>query len=320
MARSLAPDATAGGGATGRVLPRGTDTRRPGESHHLAAPRVHTGTVPVAVIGDLGGHATELVGALRRLGVDMADPVLPADLTVVQVGDLIGPGPDNDLVLELVDHLLGAGRWIQLVGHQEAALLGGPPAVDGPTLDRTAVERIRGWWDDGRLRPAIAVEPADHAAVLITHAGLTQGLWNELRRPSTAHLAADVLVAAAHDRPEIFFRAGHGLGRPKSMAAGPVWASCAEELYPSLGTGAQVGKPVPFGQIHGHSTPYDWTRGLWRAGERERLGLRADRERRIVVGTVGGQPMAAVDPDLGSCAGVRWQPLVLRAAHAAAAA
>jgi hypothetical protein len=84
--------------------------------------------------------------------------------------------------------------------------------------------------------------------------------------------------------------------------------------------GLEIGKPVPFGQVHGHTSPYSWARGTWRATERDRAGLRLVRDRRHVVGTVAGQPMAAITPELGAAGGVRWEPLVLRSASVTAAA
>jgi hypothetical protein len=46
------------------------------------------------VIGDIGGHLSELRTELVRLGAG-PDGWLPDDLIVVQVGDLIHRGPDT---------------------------------------------------------------------------------------------------------------------------------------------------------------------------------------------------------------------------------
>ena len=56
------------------------------------SPAGPTGTLPpngtrVAVIGDVGGHLAELRRELVRLGADQETGELPADLTIVQVGD-----------------------------------------------------------------------------------------------------------------------------------------------------------------------------------------------------------------------------------------
>lgn len=272
----------------------------------------------VAVIGDLSGHPEDLVGVLRQLGADRATLSLPADLTVIQVGGLLAPGPDPEGVLDVVELLLGTGRWVQLLGADEAVAAGLSDGTGGDWLGRVREadrKRVTDWWGTGRLRAAAAVEVPGHPPMLVTHAGLSHGLWYELRSPATPGEAVALLGDAARTRPERFFRSGLARGAPRSMAAGPVWASAADELYPSLTMGVELGTPVPFGQVHGHSSPYSWSRGTWRATERDRSGLRLVRDRRQVVGTVAGQPMAAVTPELGAAGGVRWEPLVLRDAR-----
>lgn len=276
----------------------------------------------VAVIGDVSGHPDELVHALRVLGADPATLALPGDVTVVQVGGLVGQGPDPEGVLDIVELQLATGRWIQLLGSDEAEAAGLQPEDSAPLPDprdpatpglrESDRKRLSSWWDSGRLRAAAAIRVAGHPSMLVTHAGLTHGLWYELRSPTTPEEAVRKLGDTARTDRARFFRSGHAHGAPRSMAAGPVWAMASDELYPSLTMGVELGTPVPFGQIHGHSSPYSWARGSWRAAERDRTGLRLVRDRRQVVGTVAGQPMAAVAPELGAAGGVRWEPLVLR--------
>lgn len=250
--------------------------------------------------------------ALRVLGADPTTLALPDGLTVVHAGGLVHTGPDSEGVLDLIELQLESGRWIQLIGADEAQEMGLTAGEGAPALSAADRRRLRTWWDGGRIRAAAALDVAGHGSMLVTHAGLTHGFWYEMRSPRTPDEAAEALGKMARDDPERFFRPGHRLGLPRSMAAGPVWAATAEELYPSLTMGVELGKPLPFGQIHGHASPYSWTRGTWRATERDRAGLRLLRDRRHVVGTIAGQPMASIDPELGSAGGVRWEPLVLR--------
>ena len=49
----------------------------------------------VAIFGDIGGHAAELTRELVSLGADPDTLRLPADLTVVQVGDLVTLAPGS---------------------------------------------------------------------------------------------------------------------------------------------------------------------------------------------------------------------------------
>ena len=58
--------------------------------------------IRVAVIGDVGGHVEELRRELRALGASETG-VLPDDLVVIQVGDLVHRGPDSEAVVRLVN-------------------------------------------------------------------------------------------------------------------------------------------------------------------------------------------------------------------------
>ncbi len=60
------------------------------------------------MIGDIGGHADQLVGCLARLGA--TEGAWPEGLHVVQVGDLFG-GFDDVGVAHIVEPHLYAGRW-----------------------------------------------------------------------------------------------------------------------------------------------------------------------------------------------------------------
>jgi Calcineurin-like phosphoesterase len=71
----------------------------------------------VAVIGDVGGQASELHRALAGLGADDETLELSSDLMVIQLGDLVHRGPDS-----------AGGSWAPLVLHDAAVLDGTPEA------------------------------------------------------------------------------------------------------------------------------------------------------------------------------------------------
>src|SRR5690348_11990120 len=110
----------------------------------------------VVVVGDVGGHPGELSRALESVGA--AGGELPADVTVVQVGDLIDRGPDSAGVLRLVGHHLDTApeRWVQLVGNHEAQYLDGP-MFWSERLAAEDAEILRSWWAAGRMHVAAAV-------------------------------------------------------------------------------------------------------------------------------------------------------------------
>lgn len=216
-------------------------------------------TVParrVAVIGDVAGHLVDLRAELVRLGADPVTGELPEDLTVVQVGDLIHRGPDSDGVVGLVDHYLTTQprSWVQLVGNHEAQYLREPAFTWPERISDASAEAIRRWWDTGQMRMAASVTSGAEQ-VLITHAGLTADFWRDilgsLPQAATVEAALNSLIGQ-HDA--VLFRSGQMLGGGRAdRRAGPTWAATATELVPSW-----VGQTLPFSQVHGHSSVYDW--------------------------------------------------------------
>jgi hypothetical protein len=110
--------------------------------------------------------------------VGAKDGLLPPDLVVIQVGDLVDRGPDSSGVLDVVARMLAEQplQWIQLVGNHEAQYLPGGAL----------------FWRD-------PLASADGDELLLTHAGLTLAGWQELGAPMSAAVAA----AALNDRPEL---------------------------------------------------------------------------------------------------------------------
>ncbi|MDF0530568.1 metallophosphoesterase [Tsukamurella sp. 8F] len=206
----------------------------------------------VAVMGDVAGHLTELQVELKRLGA--RDDVLPDDLTVVQVGDLVHRGPDSDAVIALVDHYLRnqPTQWVQLIGNHEAQYLHAPVFRWPQRLRRRSAATLRRWVHHRSARAGVAIV-TDSEHLLVTHAGVTEAFWRvALRAPETAEEAAAALneMLVLHD--DRLFRPGVMLGR-HDPAAGPLWAQSLTELVPGWLAGR-----LPFSQVYGHSTVNDW--------------------------------------------------------------
>lgn len=204
----------------------------------------------IAVIGDVGGHREELEQELCHLGTG-ADGVLPEDLIVVQVGDLVHRGPDSDGVVRLVDHYLRRqpDHWIQLIGNHEAHYLRPPVFTWGEKLSRRSRRTVRRWWRNGTAHTAVAVRTADEH-FLITHAGVTEPFWRRhLGGVSSVVDAAARLNAAAEESRTPVFDGGCILGGgTPNPSVGPIWADRMNELLPSW-----EGHTMPFSQVHGHS-------------------------------------------------------------------
>ncbi|GAA1839205.1 metallophosphoesterase [Microlunatus capsulatus] len=262
----------------------------------------------VAVVGDVGGHREALAAELVRLGADPATGRLPDDLTVVQVGDLVHRGPDSAGVVALADHYLRTQprQWVQLVGNHEAQYLG-EPLFDWPErLDPDVREVLRRWWADGAMRVAAAVG-TDEDELLVTHAGLTAGFWAELGAPADATAAAAGLDALAGREDATLFRPGHMLtGRRPHRAAGPVWAAAATELVPGW-----VEHVLPFSQVHGHSSVYDWSQEEFRVPPELAVRTHLDVTARHETTRLVGGRLVGVDPGHGRRAASSWRALVL---------
>lgn len=268
----------------------------------------------VAVIGDVAGHVEELRTELRRLGADPATGRLPADLVVVQVGDLVHRGPASDAVIALVDRYLAEQptQWVQLVGNHEAQYLR-QPAFDWPErISDRSRETLCRWWAGGQMRAAASVRTATES-FLITHAGLTVGFWRTtLDAPRTAELTAAAINALIGTDDAALFRAGAMLqGRKRGGDAGPVWAAAAAELLPGW-----LGRTLPFGQVHGHDTAFDWQRRRFRAAADVVRSTVVDEEAKHETTVLDGGRIVGVDPGHGSRPRLPWRAWELPAAQA----
>jgi hypothetical protein len=260
----------------------------------------------VAVIGDVGGHLAELRRELVRLGADERTGELPADLTVVQVGDLVHRGPDSAGVVRLVDrHLRGrAGQWIQLVGNHEAQYLTAPAFAWPERLDDASADTVRAWWSDGLMHVAVALRDDDGGQVLITHAGLTSGYWRQvLGAPADAFRAAEGLNAFIGVRDDVIFRPGQMLvGGAPDLSAGPLWAAAATELVPGW-----LGAGMPFSQVHGHTSLYAWDERRFVARQEIARRTTLDEPARHESTKLGAVRIIGVDPGHGRAPGASWR-------------
>jgi hypothetical protein len=257
----------------------------------------------VAVIGDVGGHRACLRTALARVGADLDAADLPDGLVVIQVGDLVG-GPDDAALVEDVDRLTARypGRWLQLIGNWEAQFLGGPAFVRSGAatpVDPAAAAGVRRLWAERRLHPAVGVASGSGIDVLITHAGLSREFWRcELGAPASAADAARELAVLARRDRGVLFRPGALLAEtPVAGPAGPLWAVASTEVWPSW-----LEEAPPFGQVHGHTSPYFFGGRRWNDevtdAVRQRSRVIAER-RHIWFDAAPGRRIVGIDPGLG---------------------
>lgn len=271
------------------------------------------GTNRVAIIGDVGGHLDVFIQALARSGVNVPARHVPEGLAVIQVGDLVHKGPQSAACVSLAGDLLSSngGRYVQLLGNHEAHYIGGPDVSDraGVTpIDAASATTLRRWWSTGAALLATAIDtPA--GPWLVTHAGLTAGLWRGLGEPSDPATAARAINSLSSD-PAIAFRAGWLVTGKVDHSAGVTWAFAGPELVASwLAEGA-----MPFNQIHGHSSVWAWPDDTWAWGVPEAIKpmTELDTARQLVHVSIGHYTITGVDWILGVDPPDRdWSPLRL---------
>jgi hypothetical protein len=83
---------------------------------------------------------------------------------------------------------------------------------------------------------------------------------------------------------------------------GPLWASAATELLPSW-----LDRPLPFGQVHGHSCLFNWAKGHFRAGEAIAAVTTVDRAARHETSALSGSRIIGVDPGHGRRPAESWR-------------
>lgn len=220
----------------------------------------------VAILGDIGGQREVFEQVIRDIGGDPVTGMLPPEITLVQVGDLVrmtdNRNLDSDGCVALAERLraTNSGRYIQLVGNHDAAAIGGPrrPTWNpNNVLTDNTVTQLNEWWSRRQVRLALALDSVELGPALITHAGLTRALWEDLGRPN-AQRAAQVLNTAVGRPPAEVFRAGRLVTGSVDPSADVTWAEVSTELYePWLST------PMPFNQIHGHASPWNWSTNDW---------------------------------------------------------
>jgi hypothetical protein len=194
-------------------------------------------------------------------------------------------------------------QWTQLVGNHEMQYLREPVFEWPERLHAHAIETMRRWWESGQLAVAAEVESAD-GDLLVTHAGVTGEFWESvLGAAPTAREAAATLNSLAAQGSGDVFRAGVMLhGSVDDGPVGPLWASAATELLPSW-----LHRELPFGQVHGHSSLFDWGRNRFRASRDIAAVTSVDALARHETSLLSGGRIIGVDPGHGRTPVAHWR-------------
>lgn len=230
-------------------------------------PSIPPGVRTVYLLGDVHGFGVDTDKIVReRFHAFGPNWELPADVAVVQVGDLLHKGPDGPWLVAQVDRAIkvNAGRWIQLWGNHETSVIHACPEFwSGPGFypePDDVVETLHRWWRDQIAHVAVVVPSVELGDVLVTHAGLSVGWWNQIGSPSDPHECATALNADLGGDPEGVFGRGRLLDdNGVNPVAGPIWSDTSAEGWAQW---LELGD-VPFSQVHGHAAPWSWNHQLW---------------------------------------------------------
>ena len=287
--------------------------------------KANHGTTPTTVVvGDVGGHLTFLETVLMNdAGWDRQTGLLPANVDVVLVGDLVHKGSQSDECVQLVWNLLQNNpRNSQLLlGNHEAHYLGGPDLSDRKGVHPPISEKSQNYlwrlWVSERMNVAHCLNSVELGPVLITHGGLTAGFWRELGSPETPDLTAERLNALPREERSPVFRPGALLTGRVDFACGPLTPRTGAELAASwLSWEADH---LPFSQIHGHEGVYLFDTHAFHDDVPESVKARStlDRERRFSQVDIGTQTLLSIDPVLGVTPPADYRPTALTLHHAA---
>jgi hypothetical protein len=225
-------------------------------------------------------------------------------------------------VVEYVDEIMRQNptQWIQLLGNHEENEILRNQFEWKERVDDTTRDTLMRWWDEGRMELAWSFESSgtrdhhsgelrDSGGVLVTHAGMTVGVWEKLGQPGNAHDAARLVNGRRYDYQHPVWNTGVMLERQLRRSAGVVWARADDELLwfwkDEQGPG--------FHQVHGHSSAYNWSRGRYQRRDLEeqlRGRTSVDIQRRHLRTELEGGSIWGCDPQHGEFPVGSFMPVV----------
>lgn len=224
------------------------------------------------IFGDSSGYWDPIQNSLMEIGVNLKDFIIPQDVVIVHVGDLIHKGPDSDKILAYVSLLMyhnndrdDRGEWIQLIGNHESNYIPHFPSFWKFDINQQSAEMINFWHQSGQMKIAYALPLTSKASrpIVVSHAGISHDFFQDegFDMSNMSLNQATEFVNKLNARfikyPSAFNKAGRMLGYPGATRISPFWIETTNELL-------KVGSQNPaLDQIVGHTSPYMWSWNRW---------------------------------------------------------
>lgn len=215
----------------------------------------------VVVLGDVGGQTQVYREALLSLNIDPDECIIPDGITLVQVGDVVrfnhSPHLDSLGCVEISDRLLrnNPGKFIQLLGNHDLALLGGAHDPHWKIYDLPeSKEYVERWWNEGIASLGVYLKPINphDKDILITHAGLGKNYWEKISGGDASKTASALNSLVGQNVAE-FEVPGHLVTGQDNINADTAWALVGPEFHSTWQK-----ETMPFHQIHGHACLVEW--------------------------------------------------------------
>lgn len=288
-----------------------------------------------AILSDTGGHHKQLVASLQELGVDLKTHKIPADLTIIHLGDLVHKGPHSDIIVSMVDALIrkNRGRWVQLFGNHELHYFPDAPSFWNEEISEASQNILMHWHREGLIQWSYSLpagvtgtnnnsvkawlEEYPNAPILLSHSGVSYEFLNThniLRDPSGG--GVEVMCEEINVLPfRLNAQAGlmlYGETINPLLPAGPAWAEPIVELWYSWARWAYDPR-WNFLQVHGHTNFFNPYRGDFfpNAPELVQSTTLVDVDLSQALTLVGSLGLLSVDPCYGKSAPHKGQPFLL---------
>lgn len=274
------------------------------------------------VFGDTGGHASQLFASLKQIGVDLDKGIIPENVRIIHLGDLIHKGPHTSMLLEKIDKLVRRNptQWVQILGNHEFQHIEGSPVFWRCDCNIQEVDIICNWLEMGLAAPSFAVPTVKkinlevsakpkiaipEQGILFTHAGLTWDWWNGLGQPANP---VEVSMHLNSFPVDLITVPGEMLGYVGGKP-GPVWAVGNSEVFNSWESNKDS---MPFMQMHGHTSSYKWTKGEWWRKDKNfqtfKKATKLNPESRAVITKMSDSLLIGLDPGYSKLADTKAQP------------